>query len=120
MCESALAVLLYVHFSVLLCPNRKMLYIKDPHVGSSSSNGLLMPFTRLTWLATVTAVLLFIVGLAVTWHLGSRHQRQQNDDVYGLNNSLLCMIGVCCRKIKPQRLSSPISHATQLEFHTKQ
>jgi ABC-type sulfate transport system permease component len=96
-----LIVQLYVRLPVSSL-NRKTLYIKDPHKDSTSSKGLLMPFTLSSWLATVTAMLLFIVGLALTWHLSSRQQRQQGEDEYGLNNSLFCMIGICCRQSKPQ------------------
>ena len=96
--------MLYVHLALLFSVSRKMLYIKAPDLSSSSSDGLLLPFARSTWWAMIAAILLFIVCLAAVWHLGSRQERQQNDDVYGLYNSAFCMIGVCCRQSKPQRL----------------
>jgi len=94
-----------------------MLFIKEPGLESTSSDGLLLPFARSTWRATIAVILLFTVCLAATWHLGSRHERRQNDDVYGLYNSAFCMIGVCCRQSKPQLLLPPSSHATQLQLH---
>jgi len=97
-------VTLYVHSPVLLSLNRKMLYIKEPDLSSTSSDGLLLPFARSTWWAMIAAILLFVVCLAATWHLSSRHEGLQNDDVYGLYNSAFCMIGVCCRQSKSQRL----------------
>jgi hypothetical protein len=115
-----LIVTLYVHLLFLLSLNRKMLYIREPGLSLSSSKDLLLPFARSTWWAMLAAILLFTVCLAATWHLGSRHVRRQNDDVYGLYNSAFCMIGVCCRQSKLQRFLPPISHATQLEFHTNQ
>jgi hypothetical protein len=115
-----LIVTMYVHLPVLLSLNRKMLFIKEPGLGSLSSEGPLLPFARSTWQLIIATVLLFIVCLSAMWHLGSGHERRQNDDVYGLYNSVFCMIGVCCRQSKSQRLLPPISHATQLEFHTNQ
>ena len=97
-------VTLCVHSPVLLSPNRKMLFIKEPDLSSTSSDGLLLPFARSTWWAMIVAILLFVVCLAATWHLASRHERLQTDDMYGLYNSAFCMIGVCCRQSKPQLL----------------
>jgi hypothetical protein len=81
-----------------------MLFIKEPDLSTTSSDGLLLPFARSTWWAMIVAILLFVVCLAATWHLASRHERLQNDDMYGLYNSAFCMIGVCCRQSKPQLL----------------
>jgi hypothetical protein len=118
--QRCLIVAMYVHLPVLLSLNRKMLFIKEPGLGSLRSEGLLLPFARSTWQVILAVVLLFIVCLAAMWHLGSGHEWRQNDDVYGLYNSAFCIIGVCCRQSKPQCLLPPISHTTQLEFHTNQ
>jgi hypothetical protein len=108
-----LIVTFYVHWAVLLSLNRKMLYIKEPGLGSLSSDGLLSSFDRSTWHATIAAILLFAVCLAATWHLVSRYERQPNDDMYGLYNAAFCMMGVCCRQSKSQRPLLPVPHATQ-------
>jgi hypothetical protein len=77
---------------------RKMLYMKKPGFESFSGR-LLLPLTAKTWAVLSVTVLVFIILLSVTWHLGYRY-RTEHDEKYTLYNSVFCMVGIFCKQSK--------------------